>query len=88
MVEPVPSTYTANRKTNAVDKSDHTACKREFRLAIVTLQDRAIADCGNATINIYSFNYENELPSAALLDRFLLDSSSLVLHGLRSPGKK
>ena len=57
-------TYTANRKTNAVGKSDQKACKWAFLSAMVTLQDRAIAEGGNAVVNIHSFYYKNEFSSA------------------------
>lgn len=63
-VEKNLGTYTANRKTNAVGKSDEKACKWAFLSAMVTLQDRAIAEGGNAVVNIHSFYYKNEFSSA------------------------
>lgn len=56
-------TYTANRKTNGVGKSDRKACKWAFLSAMVTLQDRAIAEGGNAVVNIQSYYYKNEFSS-------------------------
>lgn len=56
-------TYTANRKTNGVGKSDEKACKWAFLSAMVTLQDRAIAEGGNAVVNIHSYYYKNEFSS-------------------------
>ncbi|MDH3352155.1 MAG: excinuclease ATPase subunit [Gammaproteobacteria bacterium] len=57
-------TYTANRKTNAFGKSDQKACKWAFLSAMVTLQDRAIAEGGNAVVNIHSYYSRNEFSSA------------------------
>ena len=48
-------TYTANRKTNAFNKSDEEACEWVFLSALLALQDRAIASGGNAIINIHSY---------------------------------
>jgi len=52
-------TYTANRKTNAFNKSDEEACEWVFLSALLALQDRAIASGGNAIINIHSY-YKKE----------------------------
>lgn len=56
-------TYTANRKTSAVDKSDQKACKWVFLTAMIRLQDRAIANGGDAVINIHSYYYKNNFSS-------------------------
>ena len=48
-------TYTANRKTNAFNKSDEEACEWVFLSALLALQDRAVASGGNAIINIHSY---------------------------------
>lgn len=55
--------FTANRKTNAFNKSDEEACNWAFLTAIKTLQERARKQGGNAVINIYSYYYKNEFVS-------------------------
>ena len=55
--------FTANRKTNAFNKSDEQACIWAFLTAIKSLQDRARKQGGNAVINIYSYYYKNEFVS-------------------------
>lgn len=62
-VESKLGTYTSNKKTNAFGKSDKEACEWAFLSAIMSLQDRAIAEGGNAVVNIHSFYYKNELSS-------------------------
>jgi uncharacterized protein YbjQ (UPF0145 family) len=57
-------TYTANKKTNAFNKSDQEACKWAFLSAMISLQDRAIAEGGNAVVNIQSFYKKREFTSA------------------------
>lgn len=55
--------FTANRKTNAVNKSDQEACNWVFLSAMKALQERALRQGGNAVINIYSYYYRNEFVS-------------------------
>ena len=57
-------TYTANKKTNAFNKSDQEACKWAFLSAMISLQDRAIAEGGNAVVNIRSFYKKRDFTSA------------------------
>lgn len=57
--------FTANRKTNAFNKSDEEACNWAFLSAIKSLQDRARKQGGNAVINIYSYYYKNKFVSAS-----------------------
>lgn len=52
-------TYTANKKTNFANKSDKDGCERAFLSAMLSLQDRARAEGGNAVINIQSY-YKKE----------------------------
>ena len=47
-----------NKKTNAFGKSDEKACKWVFLSAVISLQERARKDGGDAVINIRS-NYKN-----------------------------
>ena len=48
-------TYTTNKKTNALNKSDHEACDINFISAIISLQQKAREDGGNAVVNIHSY---------------------------------
>jgi uncharacterized protein YbjQ (UPF0145 family) len=50
--------FTANRKTNATNKTDKEACEIAFVSAIVSLQQRARREGGDAVINIASV-YKN-----------------------------
>ena len=52
-------TYTANKKTNFANKSDKDGCERAFLSAMLSLQDRARAEGGNAVVNIESY-YKKE----------------------------
>ncbi len=44
----------SNRKTNAFNKSDQEACEWVFLSAMISLQERAHREGGNAVINIIS----------------------------------
>ncbi|MDJ0812347.1 MAG: excinuclease ABC subunit A [Woeseiaceae bacterium] len=55
--------FTANRKTNAFNKSDEEACSWVFLTAVKALQERARKEGGNAVINIYSYYYKNTFVS-------------------------
>ena len=57
-------TFTSNKKTNFVGKSDKEACEWAFLSAMISLRDRAIAEGGNAVINIQSYYKKNEFTSA------------------------
>jgi hypothetical protein len=48
-------TFTSNKKTNAFNKSDKGACEWVFLSAILSLQDRARKEGGDAVINIHSY---------------------------------
>ncbi len=48
-------TYTSNKKTNAFIKSDKEACEWAFLSAILSLQERARREGGDAVVNIRSF---------------------------------
>jgi hypothetical protein len=52
-------TFTANKKTNAVNKSDQRACEINFASAVISLQARAHEEGGNAVVNIHSV-YRNQ----------------------------
>jgi len=51
--------FTSNRKTNATNKTDKEACEISFVSAVVSLQQRARKEGGNAVMNIASV-YRNE----------------------------
>ena len=57
--------YVTNKKTNAVGKSDHRACEWVFLSALLSLQDRAIAEGGNAVVNVRSFYKKNTFSSTS-----------------------
>ncbi|MDO8288815.1 MAG: excinuclease ATPase subunit [Parvibaculum sp.] len=58
--------YTTNKKTNSVNKSDVEACNWVLLSALLSLQQRAKNEGGNAVINIKSYykkdeqSYDNE----------------------------
>jgi len=58
-VEKALGEWTANKKTNASNKTDQEACEIAFVSAIVSLQQRARNEGGDAVINIVSV-YRNE----------------------------
>lgn len=57
-------TFTANKKTNFANKSDKEGCEWAFLSAMISLKERAIAEGGNAVINIQSYYKQNEFSSA------------------------
>lgn len=60
---PTPSqtygTFTSNKKTNFVNKTDQEGCNWAWLSAVNSLQDRARREGGNAVVNIRSL-YKNE----------------------------
>lgn len=62
-VERTHGTWTANKKTNAFGKSDTFACQWAFLSAMMSLQQRAAREGGNAVINIRSYYYKNDFSS-------------------------
>ena len=57
-------TYMSNKKTNFANKSDKEGCEWAFLSAMISLKERAIAEGGNAVINIHSYYKKNEFSSA------------------------
>ena len=55
--------FVTNKKTNAFNKSDHQACEWVFLAAMISLQDRAKAEGGNAVVNIRSYYKKREVSS-------------------------
>ena len=56
--------YTSNKKTNAANKSDQDACDIAFISAVVSLQQRARKEGGNAVVNIRSVYKNDNVESA------------------------
>lgn len=56
-------TYTSNKKTNFANKSDKEGCEWAFLSAMISLKERAIAEGGNAVINIQSYYKKKEFSS-------------------------
>lgn len=56
-------TFTSNKKTNFANKSDKEGCEWAFLSAMISLKERAIAEGGNAVINIESYYKKNEFSS-------------------------
>ena len=54
---------TANKKTNAVGKSDEAACQRAFISALITFQERAKREGGNKVVNLTSYYYKKDFDS-------------------------
>jgi hypothetical protein len=56
-------TFTANKKTNFFNKSDKEGCERAFLSAMITFQDRARREGGNAVVGVKSYYRKNEFSS-------------------------
>jgi hypothetical protein len=57
-------TFTANKRTNAFNKSDEAACQIAFLSAVISLQSRAQQLGGDAVVDIRSITRNQELVSA------------------------
>ncbi|MBV1788296.1 excinuclease ATPase subunit [Marinobacterium sp. D7] len=55
--------FSTNKKTNAFNKSDEEACQWVLLSALLSLQERAKAEGGNAVINIASYYKKNKVSS-------------------------
>lgn len=55
--------FMSNKKTNAFNKSDKGACEWAFLSAMVSFQERAQREGGNAVINIRSYYKKHEVSS-------------------------
>lgn len=55
--------YVTNKKTNAVGKSDRQACEWVFLSALLSLEQRALAEGGNAVVNVRSYYKKNTFSS-------------------------
>jgi uncharacterized protein YbjQ (UPF0145 family) len=56
--------FTANRRTNAFNKSDEQACRIAFLSAVIALQSRAQKLGGDAVVDIKSITSNQNLESA------------------------
>ena len=56
--------YTTSKKTNAFNKSDEGACQWALLSALITFQERAKTEGGNAVVDIVSNYKHNEFSSA------------------------
>lgn len=57
-------TFTSNKKTNFFNKSDQEGCEWAFASAVISLQERAAKEGGNAVVDIYSYYKKDEFKSA------------------------
>ncbi len=57
--------WTANKKTNGVNKSTEVACNRAFVSAIISLQDRAKKEGKSSVVDIYSFYKKRKFSSTS-----------------------
>ena len=56
-------TYTSNKKTNFANKTDKEGCEWVFLSAMLSLKQRALAEGGNAVVNIQSYYKKKEFSS-------------------------
>lgn len=56
-------TYTSNKKTNFANKTDKEGCEWVFLSAMIALKQRAVAEGGNAVVNIQSYYKKKEFSS-------------------------
>jgi hypothetical protein len=55
--------FQSNKKTNAFGKSDKEACEWAFLSALLSFHDRALAEGGDAVVNIHGFYKKQEFRS-------------------------
>ena len=58
--------FKANRRTNAFNKADEEACNIAFLSAIISLQERARKEGGDAVVDIKSVTKHRDLESAEM----------------------
>jgi len=56
--------YKSNKRSNGFGKSAQQACDRAFISALMSFQDRALKEGGNAVIDIYSITKDQKFESA------------------------
>ena len=57
--------YMSNKKTNAFNKTDKWACEWAFLSAMLSFQERAQREGGNAVVNIRSYYKKNLISSTS-----------------------
>ena len=60
--------FVTNRKSNSVGRPDEEACRWAMMAALKVLRERAIAEGGNAVINIVSYYKKNTFASDTLYE--------------------
>jgi len=55
--------FMSNKKTNAFNKTDERACQWAFLSAMLSFQDRALQEGGDAVVNIRSYYKRHEVSS-------------------------
>lgn len=55
--------FKSNKRTNAFGKSDESACEIAFISALISLQERAQKEGGNAVVDIYSITKDKRFES-------------------------
>ncbi|WP_049722115.1 hypothetical protein [Gilvimarinus polysaccharolyticus] len=55
--------FPTNKKTNGFNKSDSEACEWVMLSALLSLQERAVREGGDAVVNIRSYYKKNEVSS-------------------------
>ena len=60
--------FVSNRKTDGYWRSLQSSCNRAFASAIISLQDRAVVEGGNAVIDIHSFYKKREMFSESVFE--------------------
>jgi hypothetical protein len=56
--------FMSNKKTNAFNKTDERACQWAFLSAMLSFQDRALREGGDAVVNIRSYYKKNTISSS------------------------
>lgn len=56
--------FKSNKRTNALGKSDESGCEIAFISALISLQERARKEGGNAVVDIYSITKDRKFESA------------------------
>ncbi len=56
-------TFMSNKKSNGVGKSDVSACQRAFLSGVLTFQQRARNEGGNAVVNLTSYYKKKHISS-------------------------
>jgi hypothetical protein len=55
--------FVSNKKSNSFGVSDEDACTTAFLSSVISLQDRARSEGGNAVVNIHSYYKKDEFSS-------------------------